>query len=187
MNYVDLFILIIVGFFTLKGLLKGMIKEVGGIVGLFLAFIIASTQIGKGADFLKSVFKINPGVSYILGFIALFLAVIIAVKILEGFLLKIFKLTSTEWIDKIGGGILGFLFGTLIIAVLIVLLTFVPFSGSLEREQDTSTLYPYAEFISKPLFNLSLRVNPGAKRLKSIIEEEIKGKIPEINLDKINR
>ena len=187
MNYVDLFILIIVGFFTIKGLLKGMVKEVGGVVGLILAFIIASTQIGKGAQFLQSTLKINPGVSHILGFIAIFLAVLLVVKIVESFLLKIFKLTSTIWIDKIGGGILGFLFGFLIIAFIIVLLSIVPSSESLKKEQNDSLLYPYAEYFSKPFFSLALSINPGAQRIKSIIEKEIREKIPDIKLDKIEK
>jgi len=179
MNYVDVFIIVVVGFFTVKGLFRGLVKEVGGIVGLLVAFLIASTQIGKGSRFIQSAFKISPGVSHILGFIAIFIAVLVLVRLLEGFLLKLFKVTSMLWLDKLGGGVLGFLFGYLIIAVFIVLLMFVPFSDSLKREQNDSILYPYAEYFSRYLYKVVLKINPGADKIKSIIDKQIKAGISE--------
>jgi len=187
MNYVDCIILIVVGGFTIKGLLKGFVKEVGGVVGLILAFTIAATQIGTGAEFLQSAFKINPGISYIFGFVAIFIIVLLAVKIVENILLKIFQITSTVWIDKIGGGVFGFLFGYLIIAVIIVLLSIVPFSETIKKEQNSSKLYPYAEYFSRPLFNFALKINPGAKKINSILKKQIKDKIPDIKLDNLNK
>jgi membrane protein required for colicin V production len=121
MGITDIVILIILGVFGVKGLFKGLISEVFGILGLILGYLLAFQYYTTGAKVLEY-FGISKNISEKAGFVAAFLAIYIIILIIGFLLKKFFKKIQLGWLDKTGG----FFFGVVKAAVIVsVILSFI--------------------------------------------------------------
>ena len=121
MGITDIVILIIIGVFGIKGLFKGLISEVFGILGLILGYLLAFQYYNLGAKFLNY-FGVSKNIADKAGFVVAFLAVYVVIIIIGFLLKKFFKKIKLGWLDKTGG----FFFGALKAAVIIsVVLSFI--------------------------------------------------------------
>jgi membrane protein required for colicin V production len=93
----------LLGFY--KGYSKGLVAAIFGIVGIVLAFVLSTKLSGTVAAYLKSHNWVNPQyvgiVSFVLLFIAIMLAIRMAIKASE----SILKFTMLAWVNKLGGGL----------------------------------------------------------------------------------
>ncbi|MFC1563780.1 CvpA family protein [candidate division KSB1 bacterium] len=180
MNYLDIIILAVVGFFLYRGVKKGLIKSFSGIFGFFVALIVATGLMGDFARVLQNVININKGVSYLLSYIILFFGVLIIFKIISNLIVKLFTVTSTRWVDRIGGGVFGFLLGGLIISSILVFLSFFSFTEKLLPETDGSFLYPAARGFAPSVYDLVVNMGPLSQKFQEITEDILKGQPAEV-------
>lgn len=175
MNYIDIIILTVVGFFIAWGIKKGIIKTLAGVIGFILAMIIATAMMGMVAGVLHNLFNMNKGAAYVLSYVLLFIGVMLICHSAANVILKLFTITSTRWLDRVGGGILGFLVGSLIVSSILVILSFFTFT----ERMDKSLLYPYARNFAPGFYNLI----PAAKTFQDITGDILDGQ-PEDALKK---
>lgn len=121
MNILDgiFIILIILSFF--RGLIKGLIKEIAFVAALVLAFLGASHGYPPLTIQMKQIIpepEIAATVSYVLVFFAVFLLVLF-VGVAFRYVLQSLML---GWVDRLGGAALGIFKGTLVCALIILLL-----------------------------------------------------------------
>jgi membrane protein required for colicin V production len=126
MNPLDVMVIVILGFCLVRGIFRGLIKEVSSIVGVLAGFYAAYAYYpwpGK----LLSRWIVNPGYRNIVGFLIIFLMVLFIVGVL-GILIKyVLKIASLGWLDRICGAGFATVKGILIVAVVILMLTtFLP-------------------------------------------------------------
>lgn len=114
MNFIDIIILILATLGAIRGYMCGMMAGLGGIAGILFG-IIACHLFGEEAySLLANHFDVDsmPGTPYsghILAYILLFIP-IYAISAIIGHLMKsILSAVKLGGIDKLGGGILGFL------------------------------------------------------------------------------
>ncbi len=126
MNSLDILISVIVGFCLVRGIFRGIIKEITSIVGVFVGFYAAYTYYPIVADHLSFLITNKSHlniVSFFITFSILFL-IVGFVGIVFKYLLKAVAL---GWADSILGGTFGFVKAVLIVSVLLVPLTiFLP-------------------------------------------------------------
>ncbi len=175
MNYLDIIIVIVVGFLTFTGMRKGFVSTLAGIIGFFAALIIATGMMGAMAEVLQSVVNFSKGPAYLVSYIILFFGVIIIFKIAAKIIQKLFTVTSTKWVDQIGGGAFGFLLGGLIVSTVLNLLAFFPFSDKLLPEQENAILYPYAVGFAPGVYDLVVKMGPMSQKFEEITEDILKG------------
>lgn len=122
--WLDIIFLLLLTFFTVSGLFKGLIKEVSSIAGLVLGIIAANLYYQSLGSTLG---EISVGSPYagILAYMLIFIAVLLAAITTGIVLRKLLKISMLGWVDKLAGGIFGFLKGFLLICVLMLLLTLV--------------------------------------------------------------
>lgn len=183
MNYLDIIILTVVGFFLAWGIKKGIVKTLAGVIGFILALIIATAMMGMTADILHNLFNMNKGAAYILSYVLLFIGVMLICHAAANVILKLFTITSTRWLDRVGGGILGFLVGSLIVSSVLVALSFFTFTERMLPEKDKSLLYPYARNFFPEFYNLIVKLKPAAKTFQDITGDILEGQ-PEDALKK---
>lgn len=120
MELSDILILIVLGIFAFKGLINGLILEVLSLLGLALGFLVSYKYYYYIASLLKG-FGVSEDysiyISYVLTFLAVYIAVLIVAKILSKFL----KLIRLGWINRTGGFVFGILKGGVLIGVLLTL------------------------------------------------------------------
>jgi membrane protein required for colicin V production len=146
MNTLDIIFIIILGILCMRGIFRGMVREIASILGLVLAFVLANAF---HAQLLPSVQKFieTPGYARAVAYLAIFFGVMLGVFIISTLLRQFLKLIMLGWLDRIGGGGLGFAKGLLLCSViLIVLTTFLSSKASILTE---SRVAPYIGMVNE--------------------------------------
>lgn len=176
MNYIDYIILCIIIIFVLKGLFRGLIVEVIGLVGQLVSVILATKLMSNVSEIIgRNIDSIPPAVSTIIGFLTVFIAVHMVFQLIAHILQKFVKYTFLGWLEKLAGGMVGFTKGAIITSLFILLITIVPMSNYLLPDQDKSVLLkPIGKFAPK-MFNYLTSLSPNSKNFKKEIMESLDG------------
>jgi membrane protein required for colicin V production len=123
MSALDIALTVILAYFLIRGIFKGLVKEVVGILGLLVAFWAASLYWQAGAEQLKVILDISPDRRGILSFIVIFSIAYFLVGLMSIFIDKIVKLAITPFCSGLVGGALGVLKGSILCVILLTATT----------------------------------------------------------------
>lgn len=154
----DIALLVILGYFFLRGIFRGVVKEVVAVLGLFVAFWVASVYWPLGDEHLRAIFDL-PGQRGVISFILIFVVVYFLISIISIFVDKIIKLTISPVVSALLGAVVGVMKGVLVCAILLV--GAETFLKPTEKFFTTSTLWPYFQ----PVTNQAKAWMPEALRL----------------------
>ena len=122
MNVLDIVISVIVGFCLVRGIFRGIIKEITSIVGVFMGFYAAYTYHPVLAKWLSQLIT-NKSYLNIFSFFLTFTIVFLAIGFAGVILKHLFKAAAFGWADRILGGTFAIVKAVLIVSVLLVALT----------------------------------------------------------------
>ncbi|MCX7785241.1 MAG: CvpA family protein [candidate division WOR-3 bacterium] len=114
-----LIVLVIIGCIV-NGIIKGFVKQLSITAGLMLGFYIASKQYPTLEKILFKTSQLTT-VNKIICFIIIFIIVFILIYLLGLLLKKVVQLIMLGWLDKILGGVFGFVQGVIIIWLVLIL------------------------------------------------------------------
>jgi membrane protein required for colicin V production len=147
MNILDIVILVILGFCLVRGIFRGIIKELTSIVGVFVGFFVAYNFYPLVARLISRLFTMNQAYLNIVSFFLAFTILFLAVGLVGVILKHVFKVVALGWADRLLGATFGLVKAVLIVSVLLVPLTaFLPQKSSIIKD---SLLAPYATTISQ--------------------------------------
>ncbi len=126
MNGLDIILLVLLFVPTFIGLRKGLIKAALSFVGLLIGVVLA----GRLYQPVSRIFGFipNENIAYILAFILILVLVMVAAFFLARLLKSVIKIVMLGWVDNVGGAVLGFLSGFILLSA--ILATWVKFFGS---------------------------------------------------------
>ncbi len=140
-SLLDFFILVIVGLCIYTSYVRGFVREIMGLVALFIAIIAASWCYHRAAPLLKGVVK-SENVALFLAFTGIFLGVVIAGAVAGWLIARSVKFAGLQPVDRVLGAAFGFIRGWVFAAVLLLALT--AFGGASGRDRvESSDLAPY--------------------------------------------
>lgn len=99
MIFFDILTLIILVWMVISGICKGLIVQLGSLVGIALGIALA---IGYGED-LGLMFNIGPQLAPVAGFLIIFVVTLIITLVVAKILSKIFEKVGLGWANKIFG------------------------------------------------------------------------------------
>lgn len=142
MNILDIVLagLLIVG--AVRGYRKGIILEITGLLGLFLAIFGAFQFVDWGVGFIAQFFEINSSILPVIAFVILFIGILISVYMLGKLIKATFHITPFGIFDSIIGGIVGILKWALIISLFFWLIGVLEFELNNEAFRS-SVVLPY--------------------------------------------
>jgi membrane protein required for colicin V production len=147
MNPFDMVIVVILGYGVIRGIFRGLIRELASIAGVAAGFYVAYANY-KTLSPLLSRWIPTPAYLDIASFIILFCAVLMIITGAGILMRLIIKVALLGVFDRILGGLFGGIKGALIVSLLFVLLvSFLPPGGV--RMVSDSNLAPYVNTISK--------------------------------------
>lgn len=154
-NWFDIVLILIMLWSVLSGLRAGLARVVVGfiatILGLLAGFWFYRLMAAKLLPWVKTVTAAD-----ILGFLIIFVGVLILGSIISGLLSRLFNWIGLSWFDHVLGGIAGLLRGALVIAALVdVLVAFSPSPTPLFL--NNSRVLPYTIQLSSWLVDLAPR------------------------------
>jgi membrane protein required for colicin V production len=151
MNYLDIIIVVILCYCVIRGVFRGLIKELSSIIGVFGGFYAAYTYYAVVAKPLSEWIS-NPGYLNILGFMIIFCVVFLVISILGVIINYLLKLAFLGWFDRFCGAVFGAMKSLLIVSViLIALTTFLPKGAPLIKD---SLLSPHVTLISEKMIKV---------------------------------
>jgi len=151
MNPFDVFIIIVLGYSIVRGLFRGLVKEVSSIFGVLGGFYAAYSYYPVMAKILAGL-VVNVSYLNILSFLVIFCSVLIIISILGVVIKYLLNVAFLGWIDRLCGVFFGLIKGVLIVTVLfIILTTFLPKGASLIKK---SVLAPHVIWVSEKMVNV---------------------------------
>jgi len=147
-NLLDIFIIIVLAYCLIRGIFRGLIKEVSAIIGVFAGFYAACTYYPVVAKLLSPWIS-NTAYLNILSFLIIFCLLLILISILGVIIKYIFKVAFLGWVDRICGAGFGIVKGILIVSIVLMTLTaFLKKGSPLIKD---SLLAPHVTVISENL------------------------------------
>jgi membrane protein required for colicin V production len=124
---IDIIFIALIAIFTVRCALKGFVSELMSMASVVLGLLAALYFYKKGGEFVRIKFmpdlKIIPE---IIAFIALFLIVFIAIKILEAMLMEIIEGVRLGSADRFLGILFGLVEGIIVVSLMLFLFSVQP-------------------------------------------------------------
>ena len=138
MNLLDYVLLAILGYCLVRGIFRGLIKELSSIVGVLGGFYAAYTYYPLVAAHLTR-WITNTGYLNTISFLLLFTVVYLLVSIAGAIIKYLMNIVFLGWLDRLFGTLFGALKGGLITAVVILALTtFLPSNAALIQKSHVA-------------------------------------------------
>jgi membrane protein required for colicin V production len=148
MNPFDIIIIVILGYSLVRGIFRGLVKEVSSIIGVLGGFYAAYTYYNKLAKLIAGLIRETAYLN-ILSFLIIFCSVLIIVGILGVIIKYLLNIAFLGWVDRIGGVCLGLVKGILIASILFITLTAFLHKGSAFLKN--SMLAPHVSWVSEKM------------------------------------
>lgn len=172
---VEIIIVVILIFFLVSGVRRGLIRQILQILGIIAAFIGAFYLAHHLAFFLENNFELHHRLSLVISAIALFVGIIFLFHFLGLLLQKVAHITILGSLDRIGGGLMGLLKGTLLVSLLLVIILNLPFPGSYKDELKQDPLVVVIYPVLPVLFNLVLSHSPAGLYFEKDVDRAVAG------------
>jgi membrane protein required for colicin V production len=167
MNPFDIIIIVILGYSLVRGIFRGLVKEVSSIIGVLGGFYAAFTYYTMLAKLLSGLIKETAYLN-ILSFLIIFCGVLIIVGILGVIIKYLLNIAFLGWVDRIGGVGFGLVKGILIASILFITLTaFLPKGSAFLKN---SMLAPHVSWVSENM----------AKVISKEMKQDFMGKLGEL-------
>ncbi len=153
MSLVDIAILVLLGFFLIKGIIRGLLREVCSLLGLVLGGVFAFSFHMPLAQRLQDAFNVPAQLSVWGSFLAIFLLVVIIFAVLGFVLHRFVKLIFLGGFNRLSGALFGLVQGVVLTAMIVLALnsSVVPKSAhKLVRESELAP--PFVE-LGQAIFN----------------------------------
>jgi len=155
MNSIDVVILIIILLFTIRGLFRGFILELSTLIGLVIGYLAAITYIGFLSALLQSFIPSAPAsVLNIISFSLIFIGINILLKLAANLVTKTLKFAMLGWLNRLLGGLFGFVKSILILSIAVFLISLVPQSAEMFAHSglQDSVLFPMLKLLGPELY-----------------------------------
>jgi membrane protein required for colicin V production len=151
MNPFDVFIILIMGYSIVRGLFRGLVKEVSSIIGVLGGFYAAYSYYPMVAKLLSGIIDEQSYLN-ILSFLIVFCGILIIISILGVVIKYLLNVAFLGWIDRICGLGFGLIKGVLIVSVIFIILTTFLSKGAPIIKK--SILAPHVIWISERMVGL---------------------------------
>lgn len=170
MNWIDWLLVIFLLISIANGFQEGMVRITIGLIALVAGFILASWFGGLAAAPLMAWVHSEP-VASILGYLLVFVGVIILGALIAAVIVRMLKLIGLSWVDRILGGVLGIVRGFVVLAVVTMIVTALA-PKWLPTAVNSSRFAPYVLRTSRVLTNLTpFDIRDGFERATQQIEK----------------
>jgi uncharacterized membrane protein required for colicin V production len=130
-NCVHVFDIICAGaalIFVCMGIYRGFVEEVIRLIAVVVAFFTGLSLYRPVAEYIKFL-HLSPTLLSTIAFLTVFLACLIAIVLLGILIKKVVHLTVLGWVDRICGGVLGFVMIFFITLIFVITISSLPFEG----------------------------------------------------------
>jgi len=152
MNGIDIAILVTLGIFMLKGLLRGLIKELFSLIGLVAGSLAAFHLHPPLAQWLQESFGWGAKICVIGSFLALFLTILTLFTALGYVVSRSISLLLLDGVNRVAGGCFGICQGVIGLSLVLFGLSLGTLPSALGERIEHSQLTPPFVALGKSMF-----------------------------------
>ena len=155
MNVLDIIVLSCLSYGLIRGLIKGFVVEIAGVIALFVGVLGAFKFASSFANFIDHHIDLDPKIIQGVSFLLLFVAIVYGISILAKMLTKTLQLVALGFLNRLVGGLFGLIKWTVLLCALLLafdqiesVITILPQSFT-----ERSITYPFLADLSNFLFD----------------------------------
>ena len=152
MNAIDIAILVVLGIFMLKGLFRGLVKELFSLIGLVAGSLAAFHLHPPLAEWLQESFNLAPLICVISAFLTLFLSILTLFTAIGYVVSRSISLLLLDGINLVAGGCFGLFQGVIALALVLFGLSLGTLPEALNDRIDRSELAPPFVILGENMF-----------------------------------
>jgi len=156
----DVVIVIVLAIATLKGYSRGFVSELGGAVAVTAALVTPWFYNGSLDPQIERLTNLGPGSAHVIGMFATGLATYIIILIIARLLGTIAKLPLLGFGNALGGALIGFAKGAILLWLVLFIALFFPLSPDIRAGLHDSRLAPYLVAYDEPIDDAMLSTIP---------------------------
>jgi uncharacterized membrane protein required for colicin V production len=156
----DIVIVIVLAIATFKGYSRGFVSELGGAVAVTAALITPWFYNGTLDPQIEQWTKLGPGSAHVIGMFATGLFTYLAILIVARLLGTIAKLPVLGFGNALGGGLVGFSKGAILLWLVLFVALFFPLSPDIRAGLHQSRLAPTLVSYDAPIDDAILSTIP---------------------------
>ena len=165
MNYIDVILIVPLLWGILRGIKKGIVKELTSFIALIFGIYGAINFAVYIQPFLKSQFEIGSSLIPIVSFAVTFLIIVLSIKLIGFIIDKIVKFIALGIISRLLGGVFGLLKAAFILSgLLLILNAFDNYLNLLPAKQKKQSILHRP--ISNIIPSILIEINGGKKLIK---------------------
>ena len=155
MNVIDVVVFIILTYGVLRGLNKGFVIEISGILAFALGLIGAFKFSNLGSKIFSNLIDWNPKAIQLVCFIALFLIISYLISLMAKMITKTLKFIALGWLNRIFGALFGFIKWSVIISALFIVINEINTLVTVFPDSifENSKIYPFLADFGSFLFD----------------------------------
>ena len=168
MNYIDLFLCIVLLWSFYKGYSSGLIKQITSLAVLFFGIYGANKFSLKTEELIKNYQIINEALTPIISFVLTFIAILLLVTTVATIVNKLVKAAQLSLVNRIFGAVFGTIKMAIILSIILFIINTIDSNLGIipMRQKEESFFYYDAVNFSNELFNQPKIINP----IKNYIE-----------------
>jgi len=155
LNLIDIVILVILGIFLLKGVLRGLLKEICSLLGLICGGLLAFYLHLPLAQWIMDMFPWPYQLCITLAFLLVFISTLVVFGAIGYVLDRFVTLALLGGLNRLAGALFGFLQGVLLLALILFAITSASVPDRARKELQMSELSPPFAELGKTIFSAS--------------------------------
>jgi len=150
---IDIVILVVLVFFLLKGILRGLLKEACSLLGLVLGGLFAFTFHLPLAQLLQDSFGLSAQLCVWGAFLAIFLLVVLCFAVIGFVLNRFVKIIFLGGINRLAGAVFGLLQGIVVLSIFVLVLNSSMVPQVIRKQMAQAELAPPFATLGKTMFS----------------------------------
>ncbi|MEK7376225.1 MAG: CvpA family protein [Candidatus Margulisiibacteriota bacterium] len=159
MNYIDITILIILAFSTLRGLMRGLVRAIFDIMAFVFSIWLGSIWYRGLSLYLTNYVKLPGNIMYTIAFVIIFIGIYLITALVGSFLHKLIGRGILGPLNMLGGAIIGFAKGIIVIWIILQITVLFPLpkeaSSQIKGSKGVESLKPALEYTSLLIFKMA--------------------------------
>ncbi len=155
MGLVDILILVVLGIFLLKGVLRGLLREVCTLLGLLCGGLLAFYLHVPLSQWFLEMFNWPSQLCVTISFLLVFLLTVLIFGALGYLLNRFVTLTLMTGVNRLLGAVFGLAQGVVLLSLILFALNAADLPGDLNRQLDRAELAPPFSHLGATIFSSS--------------------------------
>jgi uncharacterized membrane protein required for colicin V production len=157
--------------FLVKGRKNGLFLEMVRLGGFFIALVASLNLLPRSAHWVNRIIELAPNMSAITGFALTFAAILLIYQFIVAFIQKNTKVQVEEWLNRLGGLLLGGLKGATVVSLLALMISLFPFAQNVVDAEKDSFVFGWSKNVMPSVYSVVKRVVPGSPHFSKIVDD----------------